>query len=99
MPNPVCHVGRTKVLLKMGRICISFDGLIIIDRNDGSFEKLGYHLIEPEMLERGDLISGLAEKDWFDDEVFEDFKRCYPVACGLAGKKPVPQTKSNYQAN
>ena len=96
MPNPICHIGKHKVLLKMGRIFVSFDGDIIMDRNDGSFERLGYYFIEPEMLERGDLISGLTAKDWFDDELFEDFKRCYPLACGLTGRRPVLQLKGNY---
>lgn len=95
-PNPICYIGKYKVLLKMGRISISFEGDIIMDRNDGSFERLGYHFIEPDMLERSDLISGLTEKDWFNDELFEDFKRCYPVACWLVGKKPVVQIKPNY---
>lgn len=95
-PNPICQIGKSQVLLKMGRIYISFDGEIIIDRNDGSFERLGYHFIEPEMLESCDLIKGLTAKEWFDDELFEDFKRCYPIACRLVGKMPIKQIKQNY---
>lgn len=95
-PNPICLIGKYKVLLKMGRIYISFDGDLILDRNDGTFETLGYHFIEPERLGSDNLISGLTEKEWFDDELFEDFKRCYPIACWIVGKMPVPQIKANY---
>ena len=80
----------------MGRISISFDGDMILDRNDGTFETLGYHFIEPERLQSDSLINGLTEKEWFDDELLEDFKRCYLIACGLTGKVPVPQIKGNY---
>ena len=95
-PNPICHIGKYQVLLKMGRISISFDGDMILDRNDGTFETLGYHFIEPERLQSDSLINGLTEKEWFDDELLEDFKRCYLIACGLTGKVPVPQIKGNY---
>lgn len=49
-PNPICCIGKYKVLIKMGRIYVSFDGDIIMDRNDGSFESLGYHFIEPDKM-------------------------------------------------
>ncbi len=95
-PIPVCLIGDNRILLKMGRVHVSFDGDIILDRNNGSFKHLGYYHVDSNRLNDKGLISHLTQKAWFDDDIFEDFKRCYLLACGLAGKVPVPQLRMDY---
>lgn len=92
-PSPIERIDRTDILLVMGRVSVSFDGDILLDRNDGSFKYLGYHHIGPDRLENGCLMEYLASKPWFNDEIYEDFKRCYLIACRLAGKEPTAQIK------
>ena len=82
--------------MTMGRASVSFDGNIVLDRNDGTFLNLGYYVIETDLFSDSDLIYHLTEKAWFNDELYEDFKRCYLIACHLAGKRPVKQIKMDY---
>ena len=95
-PNPVDRIEGMDVLMKMGRASISFEGDIILDRNDGTFLNLGYYVLEPDLFDDADLIDHLTEKGWFNDELYEDFKRCYLIACRLVGKQPVKQIKLDY---
>lgn len=39
------------------------------------------------------IIDHLVSKAWFNDEIYEDFKRCYLIACRLAGREPTVQIK------
>lgn len=96
MPTPLDRIDGADILVKMGRASVSFDGDIVLDRNDGTFLNLGYYVIEPDSLGVSDLIDRLTEKEWFNDELYEDFKRCYLIACRLVGKRPVAQVKSGH---
>lgn len=95
-PTPLDRIDGTDILVKMGRASVSFDGDIVLDRNDGTFLNLGYYVIEPDSLGVSDLIDRLTEKEWFNDELYEDFKRCYLIACRLVGKRPAAQVKSGH---
>lgn len=95
-PTPLDKIDGISILLKMGRASVSFDGDIIIDRNDGTFLNLGYYVVEPDLFGDSDLIDHLTEKECFNDELYEDFKRCYLIACRLVGKRPVAQIKTDY---
>lgn len=92
-PSPIERIDRTDILLVMGRVSVSFDGDILLDRNDGSFKYMGYYHLGPERFESECLVEYLASKPWFDDEIYEDFKRCYLIVCRLTGREPVSQTK------
>lgn len=95
-PNPLERIEGMDILMTMGRASVSFDGNIVLDRNDGTFLNLGYYVIEPDLFSDSDLIYHLTEKAWFNDELYEDFKRCYFIACRLVGKRPVKQLKMDY---
>lgn len=95
-PNPVDKVEGLEILMKMGRVSISFDGYILLDRNDGTYLNIGYYVINPDLFGETDLIDHLTQKGWFNDGLYEDFKRCYLIACCLVGKRPVKQVKINY---
>lgn len=97
VPSPIDIVEGFKVICKMGRILLTQEGDLLLNRNDGSFSHRGYHIITHDKLDSSELISQLCQKDWFDAELFESFKRAYVVACGMAGIKPVEQSKSNHQ--
>lgn len=92
-PTPINILGEYKILLTIGRVSVAFDGTIIIDRNDGSFRNIGYYQIDPLSFGSEHLIDNLTTKDWFNDMVYESFKRCYHIACALVGKKPAKQVK------
>lgn len=66
---------------------------MLLDRNDGTFNSLGYYEIDPEGLMDSHIIDHLVSKAWFNDEIYEDFKRCYLIACRLAGREPTVQIK------
>ena len=92
-PTPISQIGEYKILITMERVSVAFDGTIIINRNDGSFRNIGYYQIDPLSLGNEYLIENLTTKDWFNDNVYESFKRCYRIACALVGRKPVNQVK------
>lgn len=95
-PAPVDNTEGVDILLKMGRASVSFEGDILLDRNDGTFQSFGIYVIKPILLENSQLVNLLTKEKWFDDELYEDFKRCYLIACRLAGKQPVNQIKVEY---
>ena len=95
-PTAVDKIGSTPILLKIGRVSMAFDGTLYLDRNDGTFKKLGYHIIGASKLNDGSIVARLIEETWFDDEIYEDFKRCYHIACRVSGIEPVAQIKSRY---
>lgn len=82
-----------EIMCISGRIGIALDGHLILDRNNGSFEHIGYCTIEPEDLSDNSLMCRMTDKEWFDNEIYEDLKRAYPVACCLAGIAPVKQIR------
>lgn len=95
-PTPLDKIDGIDILMQMGRASVSFDGDIVLDRNDGTFLNIGYYVIEPDLFGDRDLIDHLTGKEWFNDELYEDFKRCYLIACRLVGKRPVKQIKMDY---
>lgn len=92
-PCPMGQVDGLSILMKMGRAAVSFEGHIVLDRNDGTFMNFGYHVINPDSLGNSRLMEHLTTKGWFNDELYEDFKRCYLIACCLVGKSPVKQVQ------
>lgn len=92
-PSPIERIGSSEILLSMGRVSVTKDGYMLLDRNDGTFNSLGYYEIDPEGLMDSHIIDHLVSKAWFNDEIYEDFKRCYLIACRLAGREPTVQIK------
>ena len=95
-PTPLMKIEGMDILITMGRAFVSFDGEIVLDRNDGTFRNLGFYVIEPDSLGFSTLINQLSEKEWFNDDLYEDFKRCYFIACLIVGERPVAQIKVEY---
>ena len=92
-PSPIERIGSLDILLTMGRVAVTKDGGMLLDRNDGTFKNLGYHEIGANRLDDAHIIDRLTTKTWFNDEIYEDFKRCYLIACRLAGREPTIQIK------
>lgn len=90
--TPLDNVFGLDILLHMRRVHVTTDGHILIDRNDGTYENLGYYTISPERLSDPTLLYSLTQKEWFNDSVYEDFKRCYYIACHITGMPTTIQT-------
>lgn len=93
IPAPIKEVDGMGIMCISGRVGVTLDGHLILDRNNGSFEYIGYCTVEPEDLSDNSLMCRMTDKEWFDNEIYEDFKRVYPVACCLAGIVPVKQIR------
>lgn len=93
VPTPLEVVESLPILCKNGRVRIAFEGHIILDRNDGTFEEIGYHIIPPNKFSDKYLLAKLTKKSWFDSILYEEFKRAYLIGCKLAGIHPVEQEK------
>ena len=90
-PTPLDNIQGHSILVKMGRINITGEGDMFLDKNDGSLAAIGYYHIPVKRLSDNRLLHSLTRKTWFDDEMYEHFKRCYALACSIAGVKPVNQ--------
>lgn len=93
MANPIDILEGFPIICKIGQISIAKDGTLLIDRNIGIGYRLSYYIIRPEKFGRADLILSITTKDWFDFDVFEDFKRAYFIGCCISGIHPVEQSK------
>lgn len=93
VPTPLEYVESLPILCKNGRVRIAFDGHIILDRNDGSFQEIGYHIIDPSKFSDKHLLAKLTQKSWFGNSLYEEFKRAYLIGCRLAGVHPIEQEK------
>ena len=91
--TPINIIEGYDIICEIGLICISFEGALIIDRNYGSGKQLSPYIIQPQDLLDPYLLLGLTKKEWFDKEMFDDFKRAYFVACKIIDVKPVTQLK------
>lgn len=91
--TPEATIGGIDILLIVRRIALSVNGILLLDKNNGSFSDIGYYIIQPSQLSNPHLLRELTLKEWFDNGIFEDFKRFYKIACGLAGIIPVSQEK------
>ncbi len=91
--NPIDILDGLPVVCKTGLINIAKDGTMVIDRNNGIGFRLGYYIIPPKQFIREDLLLSITTKDWFDLDMFEDFKRAYYIGCKVAGIQPVKQLK------
>lgn len=93
VPTPLEVVESLPILCRNGRVRIAFDGHILLDRNDGTFKELGYHIIDPRKFSDKHLLAKLTRNSWFDNSLYEEFKRAYLIGCRLAGLHPVEQEK------
>lgn len=87
-PTPVRTIQDDPILLEMGKVAVAFDGTIWIN---------GHYDIAPDRLRGKDWILHLTEKLWFDTDMYEDFKRCYYIACKLSGQEPTHQIRSYHE--
>lgn len=92
-PSAIDVIEGFQILYRDGAISISRDGSLIIDRNNGIGFKLSHYVIRPEQFEEPNLLCILTTKEWFDDEMYESFKRCYFLACKIADIYPMRQLK------
>ncbi len=84
-PEPIREIAGDQILLEMGKVAVAFDGNMWLN---------GYYNISADRLQEDGWILHLTEtKKWFDKDTLEDFKRCYLIACKLAGKKRAHQIK------
>ena len=90
-PTPLDNIQGHSILVKMGRINITGEGDLFLDKNDGTFSAIGYYHIPVKRLSDNHLLHSLTRKTWFDDEMYEHFKRCYALACSIAGVSSVNQ--------
>ena len=89
----VCRIGKWAVSTE-GDIAYLYRDDNMINISDGYLGTYDTYDIYNERLNEPDWILHLTGKDWFTEEVFEDFKRAYFVACKIAGVKPVVQKKT-----
>ena len=92
-PKPLGRFGDISTICHMNNVHVASDGTIVMDPNNGLGFGLTPYIIEPEKLTRTDLIQQLSKEEWFDDEMYEAFKRIYVIACSLAKIEPVSQEK------
>lgn len=90
-PSPIDNIQGHDILVKLGRINITGDGDMFLDKNDGTLASLGYYHISVKRLSDTRLLHSLTQKSWFDENMYENFKRCYAIACKIAGVSPVEQ--------
>lgn len=90
-PTPLDNIQGHNILVKMGRINMTGEGELFLDKNDGTLSDLGYYHISVKRLSDNHLLYNLTQHTWFDDEMYEHFKRLYPLACHIAGVTPVSQ--------
>lgn len=90
---PIEFIENIPIICRIGAIYIGMDGSIAIDPNNGIGYKLNHYIIQSVCLDSTDIISRLLSKNWFDDLMYEDFKRAYLIACKLADIIPVKQEK------
>lgn len=89
--TPIDIIEGFPIICKIGRVSLSKDGIILIDRNKGLGYRLTPLIIRPDEFEDSSLLYRLTTKEWFDDELFEDFKRAYFICCKLAEIHPMRQ--------
>lgn len=90
-PTPIDIIEGFLIICKEGKISVSTDGTLIIDRNNGIGFRLSHYIIRPEQFENPYLILDLTTKPWFDEEMFENFKRAYFIGCKIADIYPMKQ--------
>lgn len=91
--TPETTIGGISILLKVRRMSLATNGVLLIDKDDGSFRDIGYYTINPNQFSNPILLKELTKKEWFDDNLFEDFKRFYKLACALVDLVPAIQTQ------
>lgn len=92
-PTPTDNLEGFPIVCKTGRIGIAMDGSLLIDRNMGIGYVMSHYVINSEKLIKEDLLLSITSKEWFDLDMFEDFKRAYYISCKIAGIQPVKQLK------
>ncbi len=90
-PTPVRIFGNKVSICQHQHIHVTMDGTLILDPNNGLGFGLPPYIIEAKKLSCSELIKTLSNKEWFDDEMFEGFKRMYVIACALANVEPTIQ--------
>ena len=91
--SPIDIIEGFSIICRVGTIIIGTDGTLLIDRNNGIGYKLSHYIICPDKFEEPNLLLTLTSKQWFDDEMYEDFKRAYFIGCKIAGIYPMKQLK------
>ncbi len=93
LPSPLEITEGMRIICRMGRILVSAYGDILLNKNDGSFSHQGYYVISHRKLEDPCIIQCLSQKEWFDAEMYEDFKRAYFIGCKIADTHPMKQLR------
>lgn len=91
--EPIDIIEGFPIICRLGTVSIGRDGTLLIDRNNGIGYKLSHYVIRPDKFEEPTLLLALTAKQWFDDEMYEDFKRAYFIGCKIADIYPMRQLK------
>lgn len=90
---PIDVIDGFQIICKTGNFSIAKDGTLFIDCNNGIGYRLSHYIICPDKFEEPNLLLSMTEKAWFDDEMYENFKRAYFIGCRIASIQPVRQLK------
>lgn len=90
---PIDVIDGFQIICKTGNFSIAKDGTLLIDRNNDIGYRLSHYIIRPDKFEDPNLLLSMTEKAWFDDEMYEDFKRAYFIGCRIASILPMRQLK------
>lgn len=95
--QPVEEIEGFQIVCKTGQISIAKDGTLLIDRDIGIGYRLNRYIIRPDKFDNPNLLLAISSRDWFDYDIFEDFKTAYYIGCRIAGVLPTEQLKVKVQ--
>ena len=91
--RPIAYIDNFPIICKLGNVNVCPDGTILVLPPEILKIESGAYIIGPSRLNKESLLLKLTEKQWFNDSMFENFKRAYVIACALAKTKPAKQIK------
>ena len=92
-PRDMAKLADIAVFCQIGNVYISVQGDIIFNPNNGVGFLEPPYVIHHTILGKQDLVARLTTKPWFNDLMFEEYKRAYIIACALAKVAPAIQQK------
>ena len=95
--QPVEEIEGFQIVCKTGQISIAKDGTLLIDRNIGIGYRLNRYIIRPDKFDNPNLLLAISSRDWFDYDMFEDFKTAYYIVCRLLREKNTDKLKVQVQ--